>query len=503
MKAMTQDERLAFGDVLRRHRIFAGMSQEELAARAGLSARAISDLERGAKRTPRRDTLQLLVEALQLAGDDRARFITAAREPASRSASRPAHTSESHVTSMSGAAAHPLQSAAPVGGFLRAVPDGSLVGREGELAAILAALDAVAAGSGRLVVIAGEPGVGKTRLAQAVSLACRDRGMILATGRCYEPHREAPYYPFLEALSTLYAVASPSLRVEVQERWSALLRLLPDQQASMLPLADADPHEEQQRLFWAVTGFVETLSMSAPLALLLDDLHWADGASLALIQHLTRHTYSHPVLLLGTYRDVEVGRQHPLGKAMRDLERERLLERIAVLPLTTEDTTRLIAARMGQDVSDEFAELVFQHTDGNPLFVQEVLRTLIERGDIYRRDGQWERRELTGIEIPESIREVIADRIARLSESAQEALHAASVLGQRFTFEDLLAMSGQPGAALDAALEEALAAGLAQEERDGYIFNHALTQRALHSELSARRRRPLHLAAAEALERLA
>lgn len=271
----------------------------------------------------------------------------------------------------------------------------------------------------------------------------------------------------------------------------------------MLPLADADPHEEQQRLFWAVTGFVETLSMSAPLALLLDDLHWADSASLALIQHLTRHTYSHPVLLLATYRDVEVGRQHPLGKARRDLERERLLERIAVLPLTTEDTARLIAARMGQDVSDEFAELVFQHTDGNPLFVPEVLRTLIERGDIYRRDGQWERRELTGIEIPESIREVIADRIARLSESAQEALHAASVLGQRFTFEDLLAMSGQPEAALDAALEEALAAGLAQEERDGYIFNHALTQRALYSELSARRRRRLHLAAAEALERLA
>ena len=173
---MTQDEPLTFGDLLRRHRIFASMSQEELAARAGLSARAISDLERGVKRTPRRNTLRLLVEALQLTDEDRDSFITAAREPATRPPSRRAWPPESNAASMPGAAAHPLQSAAPVGGFLGAVPDGSLVGREAEFATILALLDSVAAGSGRLVVIAGEPGIGKTRLAQAECTANHPQG---------------------------------------------------------------------------------------------------------------------------------------------------------------------------------------------------------------------------------------------------------------------------------------------------------------------------------------
>ncbi|HET9979335.1 MAG TPA: AAA family ATPase [Ktedonobacterales bacterium] len=499
---MTQDEPLAFGDVLRRLRILAGMSQEELAARASLSARAISDLERGVKRAPRRDTIQLLVEALQLSGEERAAFVASAREPAARPAARPTGKMPEAASGVPSVAFSPSHAEPPVGGFLGAIPEGTLVGREAEYAAVLAAMDSVGAGSGRLVLLAGEPGVGKTRLAQSAMLACRDRGMAVATGRCYEPHQEAPYYPFLEALSSLYASSPLAVRAEVETRWPSLLRLLPDQPQTEPSANNANPQEEQQRLFWAVTGFVHALSEAAPVALLLDDLHWADDASLALLQHLTRHTHSHRVLLLGTYRDAEVGRQHPLGKAMRDLERERLLGRVPVIPLPPQGTAQLIAARMGQSVSDEFADLVYQHTDGNPLFIQEVLRTLIERGDIYRRDGQWERKELTAIEVPESVREVIVDRVTRLSEPAQDALHAASALGQTFTFDDLFEMSGQSEAALEAALEEALAAGLAQETRDGYVFNHALTQRALYSDLSARRRRRLHLAAGEALERL-
>jgi len=391
----------------------------------------------------------------------------------------------------------------PAGGFLGAVPEGSLIGREAEFSAILAGIEAVIQGSGRLLVVVGEPGVGKTRISQEATLACRDRGFVVATGRCYEPHQSVPYYPFLEALSSLYGAAPDPVRAQVPTRWPHLMRLLPDQPSGALPATGASPQEEQQRLFWAVTGFLQAISETAPVALLLDDLHWADDASLELLQHLARHTRAHRVLLLGTYRDVEVGRQHRLGRALRDLERERLVERIPVRRLGHEGTVRLIADRMGQDLSDEFTELMYRHTDGHPLFVQEVLRTLIERGDVYRRDGHWESREIADIGVPESVRATIADRASRLSERAQGALREASVLGQAFDFEDLQAIAGLSEDELEAALEEALAAGLVYESGDRYVFNHALTQQALYAELSKRRRSRLHLAAGEALERLA
>src|SRR3712207_7656955 len=141
------------------------------------------------------------------------------------------------------------------------------------------------------------------------------------------------------------------------------MRLLPEGPCSALPAASASPLEEQQRLFWAVTGFLQAISETAPVALLLDDLHWADDASLELLQHLARHTRAHRVLLLGTYRDVEIGRQHPLGKALRDLEREHLVERIQVRRLGHKGTVSLISVRMGQDLPDEFAELVYRHTE--------------------------------------------------------------------------------------------------------------------------------------------
>jgi tetratricopeptide (TPR) repeat protein len=253
-----------------------------------------------------------------------------------------------------------------------------------------------------------------------------------------------------------------------------------------------------------VAGFLQATSETAPVALLLDDLHWADDASLGLLQHLARHTRAHRVLLLGTYRDVEVERGHSLAKTLGGLEREHLVEHVPLRRLGQEGTAGLIADTLRQDPPDGLAWLVHRRTDGNPLFVQEVLRDLIERGDVYRREGRWESRKIEDTGVPESVRSTIADRASRLGERAQGALRGASVLGQAFEFEDLRAMTGLPEDELEAALEEALAAGLVHESGDeGYVFNHALTQQALYAELPRRRRRRLHLAAAEALERSA
>jgi tetratricopeptide (TPR) repeat protein/transcriptional regulator with XRE-family HTH domain len=495
---MRESEPLPFGDLLRHHRIAAGLTQEELAERAGLSRRGIADLERGARRAPRRDTVALLAEALALGPADRAIFQAAARQSAPHGLSPLADG----VSTPSGVVEQPL----PIGGFLGALPDSPLVARAAELDRLGAVVEAVAAGAGRLVLLAGEPGIGKTRLAQEITLAARNRGFVVVTGRCYEPQETVAYYPFLEALTKAYALASAALRAEVPRRWMEVTRLLPDQILVGLtpaPLAPAG-HDDQQRLFWQVTGFLQALASERPLALLLDDLHWADCASLDLVQHLARHTREHRILVLGAYRDVDMGRQHPLRAALRDLGREKLAERIVLRRLPADGTAALVTATMGTgDVSLELTALIHERADGNPFFIQELLRAFVERGNVYHDDGRWAWRAADEIVVPENVRSVIDQRLAHLSVPALEILQEASVLGQTFTFDDLRALQDRPEADVEAALDEATHAGMARPAGlDGYAFQHVLIQQALYVELTPRRRRRLHQAAGMALERL-
>ena len=391
----------------------------------------------------------------------------------------------------------------PIGGFLGALPAGPLVARDDELRRILPAVDAVAGGSGRLLFLVGEPGVGKTRLAQEITLQLRNRSFLVASGRCYEPQEAVPFYPFLEALGTLYTAAPSSIRAGIARRWPYLVRLLPNVHQPA-PAGSAEGREDQERLFWSVTGFVQVIAEEMPVALLLDDLHWADTTSLALLQHLARHTRAYRALLLGTYRDVDVGQQHPLERALQDLNREQLAERVSIRGLEREGTAALIATTFDEEeVSVEFSQLVYQHTEGNPFFVQEVLRALVERGDIYREDGRWERREVEEIAVPESVRSAIRERLSRLSPEGQEILHEASVLGQTFTFDELRSVGNTSEDQVEAALQEAVEAGLVRfAQRDDYVFSHALTQHTLYTDLMPRRRRRVHLAAGETLERL-
>jgi class 3 adenylate cyclase/tetratricopeptide (TPR) repeat protein len=395
------------------------------------------------------------------------------------------------------------QRSLPIGGFLGALPSSSIVGRDEELASLLSAVDAVAAGSGRLLLLAGEPGVGKTRLAQEATIALRNRGFLIATGRCYEPQQGVAFYPFLEALSAAYRSAPSAIQAKVSQTWPHLAQLLPDDLPADAIAMTRDQFDEQ-RLYRAVTGFLHAVSQSIPLALLLDDLHWADQSSVQLLQYLARHTRNDPILLLATYRDVEVGRSHPLRQALRDLNREHLIERIVVRRLGQAETSVLLATLLNEDqVSDEFAELVYRTTEGNPFFTDEVLRGLIERGDVFRREGVWDRRDISEIEVPESVRDAIGERLGHLDEEVQDVLAEASVLGQSFAFDDLLSLGDRSEDDVEQALETASEGGLVRSVgADEYAFNHVLTQQTLYEELTARRRRRLHLAAGEALERL-
>jgi tetratricopeptide (TPR) repeat protein/transcriptional regulator with XRE-family HTH domain len=492
---MRQSGPVSFGELLRQYRLAAGLSREALAERAGLSARGIQDLERGVNRAPRADTVALLFGALELAPEEQAALegtISRHRKP---------YSSSAVVEERGSAASSRIGQALPIGGFLGALPDNRLVGRDSELDQMLEAVQAVVGGAGRLITLVGEPGIGKTRLAQEVTLHLRNRGFLVATGRCYEPQQTVPYYPFLDALASAYTAAPAAVRAEVPRRWPHLALLLPDAIGTQA-IASSEGRDEQQRLFQAVTGFLTALAEAAPLALLLDDLHWADTTSLELLQHLARHARSFRVLLLGTYRDVEVQRQHPLRQALRDLNREHLLERVAVRRFGQDGTAALMAAILGEpEVSPEFAALVHRHTEGNPFFTDEVVRALIDRGDLYREDGHWTRRAIEEIGVPESIRDAIGERLSHLTEKTQDLLRQASVLGQSFDFEELRSMSSSAEEDVEQALDVATAAGLIREiGREGYEFSHALIQQSLYQELSSRQRRRLHRAAGEALE---
>ncbi|HEX6778853.1 MAG TPA: AAA family ATPase [Ktedonobacterales bacterium] len=392
----------------------------------------------------------------------------------------------------------------PIGGFLGALPDSPLVARDEELAQVLAALDQVAGGDGKVLLLAGEPGVGKTRLAQEVTLAARNRCWLLATGRCYQAQQSVAYYPFLEALSIAFRSAPASFQAEVLQRWPDLLRLLPDQNMpQMFVPPQHGVYNEQQRLFWAISGFVLALAREAPVVIALDDLQWADEASLALLEHLARQTHNARVLILGVYRDVEVHRRHPLEATLRTLGREHLIERVAVRRMSKEGTAALIAATMDQMASVELADVVHERTEGNPFFTQEVLRVLAERREVRWEGDRWERSTVADIAVPESIRSAIGERVARLDSTTQEILSEASVLGHMFSFVDLRRMSKEGEESLEEALGKAIEAGLVRERgRDGYAFHHVLIQQALYAELSARRRQRLHHAAGEAIEQL-
>jgi tetratricopeptide (TPR) repeat protein/transcriptional regulator with XRE-family HTH domain len=469
----------AFATHLRRERDRAGLTQAELADRAGLGERTVSNLERGINRAPYSSTVRLLADALGLSSASRAELLAAAR---------------------AGVVAESPRSR-PAGGYLGALPQAHLIARDAESARIAAAVTAAAAGEGRIVLLAGEAGIGKTRLAQEATIRAEEHGFVVATGRCYEPLSGTPYAPFFEVLASLYDTAPTGVRASLSERWPALTALLPDQFPAVAAARVRTPPEETQLLHRAVAGFVRELTAVRPVAVMFDDLHWADSASLELVAYLARHTRPDGLLLLGTHRTVRAAQTQLVPIFARSLRREGILETITVGRLDRNATARLITDRLDDaPVSEEFSSFIHRHTDGNPFFTVEVLTALIERGDLSRIDGRWGRRELAELEPPASVSEAIGDRVSRLSPTARGLLQTVSVLGEVFGVEDLAVVDAEQ-AQLEAALDEAVASGLLTTADGGYAFDHVLTQQALYAALPPARRRRVHRLAADVLER--
>jgi predicted ATPase len=392
------------------------------------------------------------------------------------------------------------------------VSRGPFVGRSAEFAVLVAALEAAAAGQGRLVLLAGEPGIGKTRLAERLADEARERGCLVLWGRCWEDDGAPAFWPWVEALGAYARSQDPDrLRAVLGSAAPDLAQLVPEVRAQLPDVPEPPPGEPEQarfRLFAGVTDLFRRLAATQPVLLVLDDLHWADKPSLLLLQFLTRQLGGIRLIVLGSYRDTDLDRRHPLGEALTSLRREATCERVSLAGLLVDEVVALLEGRAGHVLGAsgrELAQALHRETEGNPLFVSETLRHLVETGGIIQQDGRWQvtAGPIAVLGIPEGVRQVIGRRLSRLSERCNQLLAAASVAGREFDADLLERVSGEPAEAVDEALSEATAAALILELRTAtgrHRFSHALVRQTLLEELPARRRVRLHRQIGEALE---
>jgi tetratricopeptide (TPR) repeat protein len=327
-------------------------------------------------------------------------------------------------------------------------------------------------------------------------------------GRCTEAEGAPPYLPFIEALeSFLGEQPTEVLRERLGEDAPIVAKLLPQITARLpdLPPPPELPAEsERYMLFQAVAALLRGIAEESGLLLVLEDLHWADKPSLLLLQHLARQLQGSRLLVLGLYRDVEVDSKHPLFEVLADLGRDRLFERISLSGLPVEEVRTLLTTVSEQEAPEAFARALYQQTEGNPFFVEETLRHLVQEGVIYRSDAGWTS-DLTVSEmrLPEGVKEAIVHRLARLSDACHSLLREAAVLGREFRHGLLAHLTGKNEEELLDLVEEALSSVVLEEapgRQLAYSFTHALTRQTLLEESSRVRRQRLHLRAADAIQ---
>ena len=383
---------------------------------------------------------------------------------------------------------------------------GVFVGRQREMAELKTALDDALSGQGRLVMLVGQPGIGKTRTAQELASHAQERGAQVLWGRCSEEQGAPPYWPWVQTIRAYVQRTDPeTLRSEMGPGAADIAEIVPDIRGKLPDLEtppELEPEQARFRLFDSVCSFLNNAAHSQTLVLLLDDLHWADKPSLLLLEFLAREMGGSPLLVVGCYRDVELSRQHPLSDTLAQLSREPVFRREPLPGLSEEDTGHFIEATAGVEPQPGLVGVLYSHTEGNPFFLTQVIRLLSERGDL----GAEEISLPLDIRVPEGVREVIGQRLNRVSEQCNQALTVASVIGQEFDFRILNKLIDGTGEdQLLTAMDEAVSARLMEEvpgARDRYQFSHALIQQTLAEELTTSRRVRMHARIGEALEEL-
>jgi tetratricopeptide (TPR) repeat protein len=382
-----------------------------------------------------------------------------------------------------------------------------LIGRTAELSRLKTALNDALNHKSSIVAVQGEAGVGKTRLMQELVVPVHEKGVVVLAGRAKE--ERFPYGPWVELLRE-YIGETPGelLRRILGSNASELARLVPDIAAKIGTVPPSRPLAEEQdriRLYEAITQFLISICSEKTLVLLLDDMHWTDQASLGLLEHFVMGSSNYPVLTLVGYRTEDVNPDSPLSKSLMKLNREHLLGTVSVKNLTMEETTELIKEIFGEEaVSPEFSGLMFHRTGGNPFFVEEVLRSLVEDGTVFRTEKGWDRKPIQEIVLPDSVKSVLKSRLTKLQPETLNVLNMASVVGSEFDFEVLRVVTQTQEDTLLERLEESIAAGLISEEpnrKDVFRFPDNRIRELLLGDLIQSRRIRYHIRIAEAMEK--
>ncbi|HLX56027.1 MAG TPA: AAA family ATPase [Ktedonobacteraceae bacterium] len=391
-----------------------------------------------------------------------------------------------------------------------------LIGRAADLTALYVLVDQAKRGEGQVVLINGEAGIGKSRLVAEAKAYAASQGFFSLQGNCFQTDSAFPYAPFLDLLRSYFSGSSlvkghHNLAPFAQE----LSQFLPDviplnpESTHLVVSSAADPQQEKRRLFSLLLHFFTQQSTHQPLLFIVEDLHWSDDTSLELLLYLARGCRHLPILFVLTYRSDEVSPE--LRHCLAEFDREHLAQDLSLQRLDRSDVDAMLQAifAMHEAVHTGLAESVYALTEGNPFFVEEVLKSLIATGEIASKNGAWERTLLFGTHtrhpsIPRSVQDAVYQRTNQLSAPARQVLRLSAVAGRRFDLTILQQVMHADESHMLVLMKELVAAQFVTEEAaDQFSFRHALTRQAIYSELLAGERRALHRTLAETIEQRA
>lgn len=499
-----QDRTHSFGYWLRRRRKALDLTQEALAQRVSCSGFSIRKIEADERR-PSRRLAERLAASLAIPDEERRNFLDAARAvraanrlqldavplgadaPAGASAGTPAAA----IQSLSDSTVHSTGDTTP------------FVGRNNEYGLLIGLVARLSAGAGHVVLVEGEPGIGKSRLMREVARYAEVQGLPALATNCYEIERAMPYQPMIDlVMRALDRVSAAALRDLAPVSLAELAALVPEvgERFPGLPQLSNDfPEARQARLSRAVGQLLEAVRGSRPLVLIVDDIQWADDASAQMLHYFARHAVQRPVLVIYAYRDEALDSEEPLARLVESLRRENGARRVPLARLGPADTERLVAAVADASLGGPgLAARLHSETEGNPFFLMSILQSLSEG------ETQLEplTREKPGL-LPDALRAAVRVRLAHVPKQFRPMLETAAVLGRRFDFDTFLEVTREPEERLLAAVESLVKRRLLREEPEGgiYDFSHDKVREVVYRDIGGARRRLLHQSVAEALER--
>ncbi len=383
-----------------------------------------------------------------------------------------------------------------------------VIGRTTELTAIHQLIESTKSGQGQVALLSGEAGIGKSRLVKEAKAYATALNFRIVQGNCFPTDLSCPYAPLLDLIRTLLA-RSDSTKIQAMLKPFArdLYPLLPEvvlpvtDLITAQPLTALEPEQEKRHIFTALVHCFTSLATTLPLMLIIEDLQWGDDTSLEFLHYLARHSTDHPLLLLMTYRNDEI--RPALRSWLAQLDRERLAHEYPLTGLSRKDVDAMLQAIFDSQrrVPSETLDALYGLTEGNPFFIEEILKSLITVGGIFYSDENWEHKPLSELHIPRSIQDAVQQRTDQLGKDAKHVLILAAVAGRRFDFALLQQLTHHDEQQLLILMKELIAGQLVVEETaDQFAFRHALTRQAIYTQQLVRERRALHLKIAETIE---